>query len=269
MSQFFTLWFLATTTLTACGLPPLRQPLDLSLVEVSTEPALIELDLVREEQAMGQPRPILVKEGTLSNAGPRLFCPPDVRAPDAGLRLEMAQGTRLCVLRTDFTLHPLDGGKEFRRLIVRLGVESRGVEMLDLYPRALLHPEDKARSLGLSVAGAQFIPLPDGSPHPGLFSVVDLQPVITGHRETGPAAYWILTSPQGPVPIGMRSVFALVNVPAKLSSLAGSIQYESDIGAHIFGIFRMPGTAKTQSVKFEIRLVPVVVSERRAPGGPR
>jgi len=228
----------------------------LDFKEVSTEQRPITLDLIREEQRMGSPDPILILEGSISYDGAFLYCRPSSPGAGGEFRLMGSSEARLCVLRIDFTLHPLVERKEFRRVAVRLTLPSVGVNLRDLYPRNLAKAEDCGHSLAVSLEGTEFLTLPATAPRPGIFSVEDLRPVVVGLPQPGPGITWEFRGEKKDIPltIGTRRVFGLVSVPLDRETLSGVIRFEADIGSHIFDIFRMPGTAKAREEKFEIRL---------------
>lgn len=248
-SLAFWLW-VAASTLTG-------PPVALDFEEISTQQSPVALDLIRAEQRMGSPDPILIVEGAMSADGVFLYCRPGQPKTGQGFRLMEAPGTRLCVLRIDFTLRPLVERKEFRRLAVALTLAGEGVSLRDLYPRNLTQPGDRGHSLAVSLEGAQFLSLPAAATRPGIFSVEDLRPVVVGFPQPGPGIFWELHGEKASLPlsIGSRRVFGLLSILVGEEALRGTVRFEADIGFHLFDTFRMPGTSRTHDLKFEIKLL--------------
>lgn len=227
----------------------------------------VRLDLVREERLQGEDRPTFVQEGEVAHQGIRVLYP---FGPDAPLDLLRADGSSICVMRLDFSLHPPEGARDFLRLTVRIALADRQVEVLDVFPSSLLPSDEQPQTLAVT-PGAQFLPLPSGTPRPGPFVVTGLRPISTGHREErANAIYWIFRPEQThALPTGARSAFVLIRVPRGRTRLAGKVHYETEIGGYLASKLHFLGTAKAKAVPFTIDLGPLRAARQPARSGSR
>jgi hypothetical protein len=211
----------------------------LQLVEVSQDRKPQEMTLRRKDFQMGDPRPRIIVEGTVSNDGARTYCGPRQPA-QVGQWRESRRGVEtVCLVQLDFTLHPLAKNKVCRRLTYRVTFAD-GVRILDLYPRSLKKPADVAKGLLVSAAD-QLVP---AATVRAQIAVAGLEPVVTGHRERGPSAYWMFETGRA-LHSGVRSVYLLLTVPPGRRTLLGQVRMEALLGRYAGGdlfLFREPAT---------------------------
>ncbi|HXU29766.1 MAG TPA: hypothetical protein VN851_04230 [Thermoanaerobaculia bacterium] len=232
---------------------PRSAPLATDFQKISGEQRAVTLALIREETTMGDPRPVLITEGTLISDEPSLYCLP----PSSGAEFqpEGTSGTRLCVVQMGFSLDPPEGPKKFRRVGVRMELTTASLRLHDFYPRSLKVPADRRHSLAVSLGGAQFLSVPLMASRPGIFSVEDLEPVIIGRRQSGSKVAWEFRGPEdAAVGIGPRRIFALIGVPEGGRTVEGTLRYEADFENLLFGKVWIPETARTRKVSFKLAL---------------
>jgi hypothetical protein len=203
-----------------------------------------------EKQMGGQDRSIL--EGKVSvDGGQAHWLVPRDRVKSS-LAPMVPQGSKLYLIKVDFTLHRLVNQKICREMTLRLSLEDSGAAAVDLFPRHIDSIQVRPKSLTVTRA-VQLMGVEDRS---GPFPVDGLEPEVTGYREHERSLYWVFKpgAEGGAVAQGAKSVFFLLSVPEQLTTASISVGYQADIGSYLFGQLWWPGPAKSETQVVVVKL---------------
>ncbi|HEV7509192.1 MAG TPA: hypothetical protein VGS07_30225 [Thermoanaerobaculia bacterium] len=204
------------------------------------------LELRRVERQMGGPDRSIV-EGSVSvdrGIAHRLL-------PTSSVTPILPKGSRLYVIKVDFTLNKLEGKKSCRKMTLLLAVDEPGSTVIDFFPRHLNSSQQIPKSLAVTPS-AELIGL-QGSQ--GAFPVDALEPKITGFGKHEHNIYWTFEAAEGrSIAEGARSVFLVLTMPSERAKALLSVEGEADIGSYAFGRWWWPDTSKSDISKLAVPL---------------